>query len=82
MSVPVFVGGNISIDAADSELYEKIRVGSDYNRVCANVANIADARIGNLPKTMINFVLMDLNFHQVKDMVRLASQLELQTRKA
>jgi len=65
----------ISIDAADSELYEKIRVGSDYNRVCANVANIADARIGNLPKTMINFVLMDLNFHQVEDMVRLASRL-------
>jgi len=32
-------------------------------------------RLDNVPKTMINFVLMDLNFHQVEDIVRLASQL-------
>jgi MoaA/NifB/PqqE/SkfB family radical SAM enzyme len=39
------------------------------------VANIAAMRAGNVPKIMINFVLMDLNFHQVEDIVRLASRL-------
>ncbi len=65
----------ISIDAADARLYEAIRIGSDFERVCENVANIAAMRAGNVPKTMINFVLMDLNFHQVEDIVRLASRL-------
>jgi MoaA/NifB/PqqE/SkfB family radical SAM enzyme len=65
----------ISIDAADAQLYEEIRIGSDFERVCENVANIAAMRAGNVPKIMINFVLMDLNFHQVEDIVRLASRL-------
>jgi len=65
----------ISIDGADAEMYEKIRVGSNFERVCENVAAIAEMRTGKMPRTMINFVLMDLNFHQVEDIVRLASQL-------
>ena len=65
----------ISIDGADAQLYEKIRIGSDFERVCENVSNIAAMRTGNAPKTMINFVLMDLNFHQVEDIVQLASRL-------
>jgi MoaA/NifB/PqqE/SkfB family radical SAM enzyme len=65
----------ISMDGADGEMYEKIRIGSNFKRVCANVANIAQLRTGGLPKTMINFVLMDLNFHQVADIVRLTARL-------
>jgi len=65
----------ISMDGADAQLYEKIRIGSDFERVCENVANIAALRTGKIPKIMINFVLMDLNFHQVEDIVRLASRL-------
>jgi MoaA/NifB/PqqE/SkfB family radical SAM enzyme len=65
----------ISLDGADAEMYEKIRIGSNFDRVCENVAGIADLRNGSRPKTMINFVLMDLNFHQVEDIVRLALQL-------
>ncbi|MBT8370679.1 MAG: radical SAM protein, partial [Deltaproteobacteria bacterium] len=65
----------ISMDGADAELYEKIRVGSNFERVCENLGNIAGLRSGNRPKTMINFVLMDLNFHQVEDIVRLAARL-------
>ncbi|CAB1064679.1 hypothetical protein D1BOALGB6SA_9475 [Olavius sp. associated proteobacterium Delta 1] len=65
----------VSMDGADAQLYEKIRVGSNFERVCENVAEIAELRTGKVPKTMINFVLMDLNFHQVEDIVRLASQL-------
>jgi MoaA/NifB/PqqE/SkfB family radical SAM enzyme len=65
----------ISMDGADAEMYERIRIGSSFKRVCANVANIAKLRTGGVPKTMINFVLMDLNFHQVEDMVRLTARL-------
>jgi MoaA/NifB/PqqE/SkfB family radical SAM enzyme len=65
----------ISIDGADAEMYNKIRAGSDFDRVCENVANIARLRAGNIPKTMINYVLMDLNAHQMKEMVQLAARL-------
>ena len=65
----------ISIDGADAGMYEKIRIGSSFERVCDNVANIAALRPGNRPRTMINFVLMDLNFHQVEDIVRLSARL-------
>jgi MoaA/NifB/PqqE/SkfB family radical SAM enzyme len=65
----------ISIDGADAEMYEQIRIGSSFKRVCENLANIAELRTGKSPKTMINFVLMDLNFHQVEAIVRLASRL-------
>ena len=65
----------ISIDGADAEMYQKIRIGSNFEQVCRNVANIAEMRNGKVPKSMINFVLMDLNFHQIEDMVHLASRL-------
>jgi short-subunit dehydrogenase/MoaA/NifB/PqqE/SkfB family radical SAM enzyme len=65
----------ISMDGADAEMYEKIRVGSSFGRVCENLENISKLRSGNHPKTMINFVLMDLNVHQVEEMVRLAARL-------
>jgi len=67
----------ISIDGADAEMYHKIRVGSNFERVCENVANIARLRTGHIPKTMINFVLMDLNSHQMEDMVQLAARLRV-----
>ena len=65
----------ISMDGADAQLYEKIRIGSNFKRVCENVANIAAMRTGSVPRIMINFVLMDLNCHQVEDIVRLGSRL-------
>ncbi len=65
----------ISMDGADAGMYERIRIGSNFERVCENVANIAELRSDNRPRTMINFVLMDMNFHQVEDIVRLAAQL-------
>ena len=65
----------ISMDGATAEMYNKIRVGSNFERVCENVANIARLRAGNLPKTMINFVLMDINAHQMEEIVQLAARL-------
>ena len=65
----------ISMDGADAEMYNKIRVGSNFDRVCENVANIARMRSGKIPKTMINFVLMDMNVHQMEAIVQLAARL-------
>jgi len=65
----------ISMDGATADIYHKIRIGSDFERVCANVGNIAELRTGQTPKTMINFVLMHINFHQVEEILRLAARL-------
>ena len=65
----------ISMDGATAEMYNKIRIGSNFDRVCENVANIARLRAANVPKTMINFVIMDVNFHQMENIVQLAARL-------
>ena len=65
----------ISMDGATAEIYEKIRIGANFERVCEHVLNIAALRADKVPKTMINFVLMDANFHQVEKIVELAAEL-------
>jgi short-subunit dehydrogenase/MoaA/NifB/PqqE/SkfB family radical SAM enzyme len=65
----------ISMDGATKDLYEQIRIGSNFDRVCENVSNISRLRAGKVPKTMINFVLMPLNFHQVEEIIKLAARL-------
>ena len=65
----------VSIDAATADLYEKIRKGASFNKVCENVAGMGNMRSGKTPKTMINFVMMENNFHQVEDMIKLADEL-------
>ncbi len=66
-----------SIDSAVAETYEEIRKGSDFERVCESLANIADLRCVKKPKTMINFVLMPMNFQEVEEIVRLADRLDV-----
>ncbi|UCF93544.1 MAG: radical SAM protein [Desulfobacterales bacterium] len=65
----------VSMDGATKEMHESIRIGSDFDRVCENVAQIAALRRRRAPKTMINFVLMEMNFHQVEEIIRLAARL-------
>ena len=65
----------VSIDGADAAIYNRIRIGSDFERVCGNLAHFASTRPKHRVKVMVNFVLMPLNFHQVEDMVRLAHNL-------
>jgi MoaA/NifB/PqqE/SkfB family radical SAM enzyme len=67
----------VSIDAADKETYERIREGANFDTVCENVARIDTLRKGGPPKTMINFVMMSTNFHQLEDIVRLAASLRV-----
>jgi short-subunit dehydrogenase/MoaA/NifB/PqqE/SkfB family radical SAM enzyme len=65
----------ISMDGATADIYNDIRIGSDFEKVCENVGNLAELRTGKVPKTMINFVLMPMNAPQVEEMVRLAARL-------
>jgi MoaA/NifB/PqqE/SkfB family radical SAM enzyme len=65
----------VSIDGADRETYERIREGSDFEKVCENLARISTLRKGTVPKTMINFVMMSTNVHQLADIVHLAHRL-------
>jgi MoaA/NifB/PqqE/SkfB family radical SAM enzyme len=65
----------VSMDGATADIYEEVRKGSSFERVCENLANLAALRNGKIPKTMINFVLMEMNFHQVEEIVRLAARL-------
>ena len=65
----------ISMDGATAEVYNSIRIGSNFDRVCENVMGLSGMRMGSVPMISINFVIMDLNFHQMEEMVRLASRL-------
>jgi short-subunit dehydrogenase/wyosine [tRNA(Phe)-imidazoG37] synthetase (radical SAM superfamily) len=64
-----------SIDGADKATYETIRRGSDFDTVCANIAYLTASRSNMRPLTMINFVIMKNNFHQLEDIIRLAAEL-------
>jgi MoaA/NifB/PqqE/SkfB family radical SAM enzyme len=65
----------ISVDGATAEVYNRIREKSDFDEVCRNIANLAAMRKPLQPKIMINYVLMEVNFHQIHEMVELASRL-------
>lgn len=64
-----------SVDGADAETYERIRVGSDFEKVTRNISHLCRTRPGNRPKTMINFVIMSVNAHQMTKIVELAAEL-------
>ncbi|MGD9008093.1 MAG: hypothetical protein PVG41_09235 [Desulfobacteraceae bacterium] len=47
----------VSMDGATAEMYNKIRRGSDFERVCRNVAALDRLRKGKHPKLMIKGVV-------------------------
>lgn len=65
----------VSLDGATAEVYESIRLGSNFDRVCDNLARVVELRRDRVPLLMINVVLMPMNVDQVEDMVRLAARL-------
>lgn len=64
-----------SIDGADKPTYESIRRGSNFDTVCANIRYLTERRSNLRPLVMINFVIMKNNFHQLEDIIRLASEI-------
>lgn len=65
----------VSIDGATRDVYQRLRPGSNFEVVCANVRRLANGRSGGRPRIMVNFVMMPENVHQLEDMVRLAADL-------
>ncbi len=62
----------ISIDAYSEEVYDKIRPGSNYQKVVDNVINFIEIRNNlnlELPIVRVNFVKTELNEHQLDDFV-------------
>jgi hypothetical protein len=56
-------------------VYEGIRRGARFEKVCENVSGLAELRKGSVPKIMINFVIMEMNVHQLEAIVELAHEL-------
>ncbi len=64
-----------SIDGATADVYEKIRPGANFKRLCDNIRTLTRARSGKHPLVLINFVIIKQNIHQLKDMAQLAAEL-------
>lgn len=64
-----------SVDGADKETYDFIRRGSDFDVICQNIKYLTENRVGTLPLTMINFVIMQSNYHQLEKIIHLAHDL-------
>ncbi len=67
-----------SIDGATPETYEKIRVGGSFEKVMKNIAGVQqlkERRGGKKPKTMLFFVMMKENGHELPAMVKLAKSM-------
>lgn len=68
----------ISVDGADKETFEKVRLGSNFDIVtknCLLLNNYAN-RVSNQVKTRMWSVLQKSNFHQAKELIKLAKDLE------
>ena len=64
-----------SVDGADKETYDFIRQGSDFEIICRNIRYLTESRVDSQPLTMINFVIMQSNYHQLEKIVHLAHAL-------
>lgn len=64
-----------SVDGADKETYEFIRKGSNFDTVCKNIRHLTERRVSRWPLTMINFVIMRSNYHQLEKVINLAAEL-------
>lgn len=73
---------HVSLDAASAEIYERIRVGARFSRVCRNLASLQRARAATeseYPKVRIIVVLMRQNLEQLPAIVRLAHDFGVST---
>jgi len=63
-----------SMDSPEKATYERIRRGSDFLGVIKNIKYFTRKRPG-ATKAMLNYVMMESNFTEILDMVRLAGEL-------
>ena len=75
----------ISLDGANAETNNRIRAGGDFDRIVASLRRIVQQRNNLGIKTpYLNFVfcMMESNYHELPDMVRLAADIGLDEVKA
>ncbi|MCB2147482.1 MAG: radical SAM protein, partial [Deltaproteobacteria bacterium] len=65
----------VSLDGATPDVYEAIRPGADFKRVCGSIAGFSRLKQNHRPQIILNFVMMTVNIHQLADLVRLAADL-------
>jgi len=65
----------VSMDGATAKVYEGIRCGSSFERVCVNLERVGKLRGEGGPKTLIQCVVMRSNVHECAALVRLAAEL-------
>ena len=68
----------ISIDGANTKTFESIRINGKFDRITKNciLLNEYSRSISDKPKTRMWAVLQKKNFHQAKDLVKLAKELK------
>ncbi|MGI0486673.1 radical SAM protein [Pantanalinema rosaneae CENA516] len=72
---------HVSIDGATSATYERIRVGSNFDRVISNLERlqlIRQCQQSNYPQVQLIMVLMRQNLHELSDLVRLAHRYSVE----
>lgn len=65
-----------SIDGASAEVYNKIRIGSDFDKVVKNIRYLSEykkKRKSKTPLLRFNFVLMKSNIHELPAFIDLAA---------
>jgi radical SAM protein with 4Fe4S-binding SPASM domain len=60
---------SVSVDASSKEVYDKIRVGSDFEKVENNINNFVELKKSFLPFMRLSFVDMPVNKHEKESFV-------------
>ena len=68
----------VSFDAATKETYEKVRVGSDFDRVVNNIRNFIRIREEEglrFPQITFHFIITKQNMHEISQYIHLVKEL-------
>lgn len=74
----------VSLDGADAETNNRIRCGADFDKITENIREIVsekERRGVDYPYLSIVMTMMDSNYHQLPEYVKLASDLGIQEAK-
>ncbi len=72
----------VSFDGATKETYEKIHEGAKYEKVVKNLRYLHEMKkrkLRTIPEMSINFIVMQSNFHELPDLLELATSWGLES---
>lgn len=68
----------VSLDAASSKTYQKIRIGSSFDRVVTNIKNLRKLKkkkAAHYPEIMFHYIISKENIHEVLDYISLVKKI-------